>query len=246
MVGIKKIIEKNRENQVIVLDDAYQHRKVIPKVNILLMDYNKPIYEDNLLPYGRLRESANHSDRANIIIITKCPDDLKPIDRRVISKYVNLLPFQSIYFTNFKYKKLTPVFREGMSNKLADGQTEILLLTGIANPDSLIAHITENISNKLTHLNFPDHHNFSKRDIRKIIKTFEGIDSYNKIIVTTEKDSVRLQEIDWPDYIKASIYYLPIEVNFIFGDSEDFNNKIVHYVNEDTRNYKLHTTVGQF
>ena len=244
--GIEKIVATNRsDNQVVVLDDAYQHRSVNPLVNILLIDYNRPIFSDSILPYGRLRESAHNSNRANIILVTKCPEDLKPIDRNVFAKNVNKLPFQSIYFTNFKYKKLTPVFREGMSNVLADGQTEVLIITGIANPDTLLEHVRENISEKITHLQFPDHHNFSKKDIKKIIATFMSLGE-KKIIITTEKDSVRLIEIDWNDDIKASMYFLPIEVNFIYEDSQEFNNQILKYVAEDRTNYRLHTTVRQF
>lgn len=243
--GLEKIIGDEAANKVIVLDDAYQHRQVNPLINILLIDYNRPIYNDSILPYGRLRESAHNSNRANILVVTKCPDDLKPIDRNVFAKNVNKLPFQSIYFTKFVYNKLKPVFREGMQNVLADGNTEVLLITGIANPKTLIQHIKENISRKITHLQFPDHHNFKKKDIKKITSTFNNING-RKIIITTEKDSMRIKEIDWNDEIKASIYFLPIEVNFVYDDSQEFNNQILKYVAEDRTNYRLHTTVRQF
>ena len=242
--GIDNIIAEGNENQVIVLDDAYQHRSVTPRVNILLTDYSRPIFEDHLLPYGRLRESASRSNRANIIIVTKCPDDLKPIDRRVIAKHLNLLPFQSIFFTNYKYLGLKPVFANGEIPS-ANQDTNILLITGIANPENLINHIKNNISQKITHINFPDHHNFKKKDIAKITEKFVSLPS-NKIIITTEKDAVRLSELALNDEIKKVLCYIPVEINFIYDDSEDLNNQILKYVDENKTDYRLHTSVHQF
>ena len=242
--GIDNIIAEGNENQVIVLDDAYQHRSVTPRVNILLTDYNRPIFEDHLLPYGRLRESASKSNRANIIIVTKCPEDLKPIDRRVIAKHLNLLPFQSIFFTNYKYLGLKSVFGyEEIPNASKD--TNILLVTGIANPQSLINHITKNISEKITHIEFADHHNFKKKDISKITEKFLSLPS-DRIIITTEKDAVRLRELDLTDEIKKAICYIPVEINFIYDDAEELNIQILKHVDENKTDYRLHTTVHQF
>ena len=242
--GIDNILAEGNENQVIVLDDAYQHRSVTPRVNILLTDYNRPIFEDHLLPYGRLRESASKSNRANIIIVTKCPEDLKPIDRRVIAKHLNLLPFQSIFFTNYKYLGLKSVF--GFDNIPTVSQnTEILLVTGIANPQSLINHISQNISQKITHISYPDHHNFKKKDISKITEKFLSLPS-DRIIITTEKDAVRLRELTLADELKKAICYIPVEINFIYDDAEELNFQILKHVDENQTDYRLHTTVHQF
>lgn len=243
--GIKQIIKNDSERNVIVLDDAYQHRSVSPLINILLTDYNRPIYEDHILPYGRLRESAHNSNRANIIVVTKCPDTLKPIDRRVISKHINLLPFQSIFFTNFKYEEPKSVFIDSKSIFFCNRDTEILLITGIANPDTIIDYIKTNLSKKITHINFPDHHNFSDKDIKHIKEIFGNLTA-NKIIITTEKDAVRLNEISWPEQIQQAMFYLPISLNFVFNDDEEFNKQIIENVTKDKTNYQLHTTIRQF
>ncbi|MCQ2251878.1 MAG: tetraacyldisaccharide 4'-kinase [Bacteroidales bacterium] len=244
--GITDILREKADNQLVVLDDAYQHRSVHPRVNILLVDYNRPIFEDHIMPWGRLRESWKEAHRANIIIITKCPETLSPIERRVLSKHVDLLPSQSIYFTNFKYLPLRPVF-EGLADNMTVGpDTNILLLTGIANTDVLEEHIRKNLSEKITHIKFNDHHNFSKKDILKITEAFVDIDSDNKIIVTTEKDAMRLMELDFHEEIRKRMFLLPIEVNFVFDDSDNLKTQLLKYVAEDKGNYRLHTTVRQF
>ncbi|MCQ2974051.1 MAG: tetraacyldisaccharide 4'-kinase [Bacteroidales bacterium] len=242
--GIKNILKERNEKQVVILDDAYQHRRVTPRLSILLTDYNKPFYEDSMLPYGNLREPSSRYNRANIIIVTKCPDNLKPIDRRVISKHINLLPFQSIYFTNFKYLEIKPVFSEQTQTEI-NKDTEILLITGIANPTTLIQHIQNKYSQKITHIKFADHHNFSKRDINKITEKFVSL-SQNKVVITTEKDAVRLMEQNFEPTIKEKMYYIPIEINFVFDDADKLNSQIIKYVEENKTNYRLHTTVHQF
>lgn len=246
VVGIKNILREHNDNQVIVLDDAYQHRSVLPRVNILLVDYNRPIFEDHLLPWGNLRESWKQAHRANIIIITKCPANLSPIDRRVIAKHVDLLPSQSIYFTNFSYKPLCPVFDGQAMPCSVTEDTEILLITGIANTKVLEEYVQQNLSAKVTHIKYKDHHNFSKRDLMHITETFVEMKGDNKVIVATEKDAMRLMELDFHPELRKRMFYLPIEVNFIFNDKDNLKNQLLKYVAEDKGNYRLHTTVRQF
>lgn len=245
--GITRILRESKDdNQLIILDDAYQHRSVTPRVNILLVDYNRPIHTDHLLPYGRLRESMKGSARANIVIITKCPEDIKPVDRRILAKDINLLPFQSIYFTNFKYKPLTKVFADGSDDPVVTKDASILLVTGIASTNVLVSYIKKTYSENITHVEYQDHHNFKKKDIAEITKKFVDMPGDNKVIITTEKDSVRLSELDFHHELKKNMYYLPIEVNFIYDDAEELNNQLLDYVAKDKTNYRLHTTVRQF
>lgn len=245
--GIRRITEENKvENQMIILDDAYQHRKVSPAVNILLIDYNRPIFEDHFLPWGDLRESAKESSRANIVIVTKCPPDVKPIDRRVFAKHVGLLPSQSIFFTNFNYMPLKAVFGDQNDAPNITEATQILLVTGIANTKSIEDYVAKSLSKNITHIKYKDHHNFSKKDVAKISNAFAALPGDDKLIVATEKDAVRLNEMDFSPELKRRMYYLPIEVNFVFDDELELKNEILKYVTEDKRNYRLHTTVRQF
>jgi tetraacyldisaccharide 4'-kinase len=241
--GINKILKKKLDNQIIVLDDAYQHRKVTPLVNVLLVDYNRPVYEDHLLPFGRLRESSKGTSRAHIIIVTKCPEEIKPIEKNIIAKNMNRLPFQSVYFTNFKYSAPQKVFQEAADSPEITKDTEILLLTGIADTKVLEEYVKKNLSEKVTQLKFSDHHNFTKKDIQNIADTFLSLSS-NKILLTTEKDAVRLEEVAFDLEVRTKMYYLPIEVNFIFEeDAQKFNQQILKYVTENKTDYRLHTTV---
>jgi len=245
--GIRRIMEEDKaDNQMIILDDAYQHRSVSPAVNILLIDYNRPIFEDHLLPWGDLRESCKESSRANIVIVTKCPPDVKPIDRRVFAKHVGLLPSQSIFFTNFEYQPLKVVFEDGDSEPNVTAATQVLLVTGIANTKTIEDYVGTKLSKNITHIKYKDHHNFSKKDVAKISSSFGALAGGDKIIVTTEKDAMRLNEIDFSPEIRRRMYYLPIEVNFVFDDEHKLKNEILKYVTEDKRNYRLHTTVRQF
>lgn len=246
--GIKKIEKDSTDNSkvLVVLDDAFQHRKVTPCVNILLIDYNRQIFDDHLLPWGYLRESPKECARANIVIISKCPDDLKPIDRRVIAQHTHLLPSQAIFFTRFKYLQPKMIFENTFCMPEINNDTHILLITGIANADPLINYVKSEISNHLTHLSFGDHHNFSTTDISNIAKKFDGINSDNKVLLTTEKDAMRLRDINFADDLKKRMCYLPIEVNFVFNDKENLKELILKYVEGNKANYKLHTTVRQF
>ena len=247
-LGISQILKEQAGNQLIVLDDAYQHRSVVPRVNILLVDYNRPIFEDHLLPWGNLRESAKESHRANIVIVTKCPPDLKPIERRVISKHVDLLPSQSIYFTTFKYQPLRPVFQltdTGDGQPAISGDTSVLLITGIADTKVLEEYVQTTYSKKITHLKYNDHYKFKPKDIARIEQAFAAMPG-PKVIITTEKDAMRLNEMSFSTEAAQSMYYLPIEVSFVFDDQENLKNQLLKYVAEDQGNYRLHTTVRQF
>ncbi|MFC2152823.1 tetraacyldisaccharide 4'-kinase, partial [Bacteroidota bacterium] len=193
--GINNLTKLNKELDVILLDDAYQHRKVTANLSILLIDYSRPIDKDFILPFGDLREQAFEKKRANIIIITKSPKDLKPIDRRIIFNELKPYPFQHVFFTTFDYDDLQYVFKSVDNNSIEIQENpEVLLVTGIANPKLLREYIAENISKKIQVLEYSDHFDFKEPDFKKIEQRFKSIDSSNKIIITTEKDAMRLQK----------------------------------------------------
>ncbi|MEG1839326.1 MAG: tetraacyldisaccharide 4'-kinase, partial [Bacteroidaceae bacterium] len=240
--GIERLThdEQTSDVDVILLDDAFQHRYVRPGINILLVDYYRLICDDALLPAGRLREPEEGKSRANIVIITKCPSLIKPMDYRVISKRMELYPYQQLYFSCVKYKELTSVFETSPSNKTSlenlDKSTEVLLLTGIASPKQMQQDLEQYVTTIET-VAFGDHHNFKSEDMTLLRKRFEALKGKEKIIITTEKDAARLvqwKELD--DELKPFIYYLPIEIEFLQNQQDNFNQNIIGYVRKNKRN----------
>ena len=242
--GIEKILtqETAKIPDVILLDDAFQHRSVSPGLNILLIDYNRPINRDKILPAGRLRESHYEMRRANIIIFTKCPQEIQPITRRIIMKDVNLRPYQTLYFTTMVYGLPRPVFPELSITHpdLSKKAYSFLLVTGIANPEHLKIYLKK-FTDEIRDLQFSDHHNFKKSDIQQIEKLFLELETENKLIITTEKDSMRLRDVpDLPDFIKSHLYYIPLEIKFLGTEGKNFDEKITNYVRENKSNRELH------
>ena len=228
--------DETKDVDVVLLDDAYQHRYVKPGINILLIDYHRLIIYDRMLPAGRLREPSKGKGRADIVIVTKCPKDLKPMEYRVLTKALDLYPYQSLYFTTLEYGNLKPVF-EGDEKPLTDikNNESLLLLTGIASPKQMQIDLKK-YSKNITMMTFGDHHYFSAKDIRKINRKFEEMPSPKRII-TTEKDSVRLVECEGlSEEVKRNIFELPIHIKFMLEQGENFNSKILSYVQKNSRN----------
>jgi len=228
---------ETNDTDVILLDDAFQHRYVKPGINILLVDYHRLIIYDKLLPAGRLREPQSGKNRADIVIITKCPKDLKPMEFRVLTKAMNLYPYQSLYFTTIEYELLTPLFAKEKSTieKEALEDKHVMLITGIASPKQIIIDLKPHVK-EMTTLAFSDHHQFKSKDIMKINETFNAIKG-EKIIVTTEKDATRLEQLEGLcEEVKQNLYVLPIKVKFMINQEEEFNDKIIDYVRKNSRN----------
>ena len=227
--------ETSKDVDVVLLDDAFQHRYVKPGINILLVDYHRLIIYDKMLPAGRLREPLSGKNRADIVIITKCPKDLKPMEFRVLTKAMDLYPFQKLYFTSIDYDTPKGVFEEKQIelDKLQD--YHVLLLTGIASPKQM-EHDLKPMTKDITNLSFGDHHSFKGKDIDRINDTFESMPE-PRIIITTEKDAVRLRETDGLyEKVKSNMYELPIKVSFMLDQQDNFNEKIISYVRKNSRN----------
>jgi len=233
--------EATKDVDVILLDDAYQHRAVKPGINILLVDYHRLIIYDKLLPAGRLREPVEGKSRADIVIVTKCPRDLKPMEYRVLMKSMNLYAYQSLFFTSIKYE---PLRRMGGTDELpaqAEPRHNALLLTGIASPQQLIDDLTPRFKS-VRPMSFPDHHYFSRKDIARINEEFTAMES-PKLIVTTEKDAARLKGMEGlSDDVAHAIHVQPITVEFMENGKEYFDNKITSYVHKNSRNSILAKT----
>ena len=222
---------------VILLDDAFQHRYVEPGINILLVNYHRLTVYDKLLPAGRLREPKQGKTRADIVIITKCPNNLRPLEYRMLIKMMNLYPYQSLYFTSMEYGKMTQLFGEKERNlEDINKDEQIMLLTGIASPKQMLADLQKYTDAPITHLSFGDHHQFKPKDIRRINDTFAGMSS-PEMIITTEKDAARLLFVEGlSDEVREHLYILPIHVRFMLEQEEEFNNKIISYVRKNSRN----------
>ncbi len=228
-------IEDTKDIDVVVLDDAFQHRYITPGINILLVDYHRLIIYDELLPAGRLREPLTGKNRADIVIVTKCPTNLKPMEFRVITKAMNLYPYQKLYFTTLEYQNLVSINADKqlpLSQLTAD--MNILVLSGIASPQQMMIDL-KYYTQRIYPLTFSDHHPFKAKDIELIRHTYENMPS-PKIIITTEKDAVRLEHMDGlGDDVRSQMYVLPLEIKFLLDQNNMFNQNIIDYVRKNSR-----------
>jgi tetraacyldisaccharide 4'-kinase len=240
--GIKRLLQDIPDLDLILLDDAYQHRYVKPGINILLVDYNRPILKDYMLPYGLLRESASERYRADMIVFSKSPASISPIDKRVLLNNMELAANQTAYFTCIDYHEPQPLIAESSSitfEQISKGDYGIVLVAGIANPKPLIEKLEKHSTN-VRKLIYPDHHFFTHDDLKKMQDELQSLPCENKIIVTTEKDVARLKEFA-SIIVGADLwYYIPIKINFHPGEAELFNKHILHYVKNNNRNSILY------
>ncbi len=212
--------------QLIVLDDVFQHRRIKPSINILLTEYGHPYYNDHILPYGDLREFKNARFRANIVIVTKCPPVLNPVERHNIAHDLALQNYQKIFFSYLVYGR--PATLDGHATDIDLGRIDnVLAVTGIAHPDTFVAELRQRT--RTQHLAFADHHDFSTSDIARIRNAFESMPGTNKIILTTEKDAMRLHGKTG----NLPVYYLPITVAFHKEKDLDFDALIESTVREN-------------
>lgn len=236
--GIDRLLGEEKPS-VILLDDAYQHRHVKAGLNILLTDYNRPIWKDCLLPFGRLREDAKGVSRADIIIITKCRQIMSREEQEYCKTALRAKEDTPIFFSTMVYGKIVPVFPKKCTctAELSKG-TKVLLLTGIAKPEPLKAELLRREAD-VTLMQYADHHDFSKRELERVSATFEAMEG-KKMIITTEKDASRLVcRNDLPKNIVENIFALPIEVSFLNDEQKMFNQIILDYVTENSGNSRV-------
>ena len=238
--GIERLQQEDIQPpvQVIVLDDAFQHRYIKPDINIVLVNYYRPIFLDKLLPAGRLREPIQGKNRANIIIVTKCPKDLSLQEIRELEDGINPKMDQDLFFTTLTYGDLYTITNRKKKlalNHLSD-ESNILLLTGIASPVPMIEELSQ-YTQHIHPVTFSDHHSFNENDFRRIRKEFESLPASKRMIITTEKDAARLK--DHPlmtEELKSHCYVLPIKIEFLNKSESIFDKKIQDYVRKNTRN----------
>ena len=217
--------DKKAIPQLIILDDVFQHRAIKPSINILLTEYGHPYYKDHILPYGDLREFKKARFRANIVIVTKCPANLNPIEKHNILHDLHLLNYQKAFFSYLKYGILQTLDGKPVDIDLRRVDN-ILCVTGIAHPEPMLAELRRHT--KVQHIPFADHHDFTSGDIARIKDTFAALPGSNNIIVTTEKDAMRLHGLD-----DLPVHVLPIEVAFHKENDKDFDTLIESSVREN-------------
>lgn len=230
LVAIPQLLHDKPGTQVIILDDAFQHRTVKAGLNILLTDYKNLYTRDILLPAGDLRDSRKSADRAEIIVVTKCRHDLTTEERNLITKELDLKPAQSVFFTEILYTNPYHLFSKEVM-EIGPG-LELLLVCGIANPKPLKEFLNRHV-HSYDMLKYPDHHIFSIDDMEDMKKQFGEIASTNKIILTTEKDGVRLKKFE-NELQDLPIYVIPIEHSFMFNDADRFYNLVKNFVHSFT------------
>jgi tetraacyldisaccharide 4'-kinase len=247
--AIPKLLQQYWHVKTILLDDAFQHLAVEPYLNILLTDYERPFTRDLVLPAGMLREWPSGYQRADIIIVTKCPDTITKAEKAAWLKDLNPFDYQTVFFTKFGYKKIYPLSFQGNHWSLVDKSTlmptpnekqpkaneidiqlstnlDVVLLCAIARADYLLKYLKQTVRSVKT-MEFEDHRFFTNYDMAQTKKAFDELESKNKIIITTEKDMVRL--VQHNPYIQQNnlpIYILPIEVEFLFNEGYIFDEEL--------------------
>jgi len=221
------------DTQVVLLDDAFQHRKVKLGLSILLFDYNALFQKDWLLPMGNMREPISSKERADIILITKTPKLFSPMERRRVLSSFKINPKQHLFFSYLNYSNPVPLNsnQASLDAGSASTNTAVLALTGIANPTLFLNHISAKNYKNIIPFSFPDHHDFSEKDFQKIKKTFAEITAVHKIILTTEKDAMRLKYSKYHAMIEdLPIFYIPIEAEIHEQDKVKFDQLILKHV----------------
>lgn len=245
----KRAIEKLSKEvapipDLIIMDDGFQHRKVKPTFSVLLVDFHRQLHEDHLLPIGWLREQAHETRRASIIIITNTPVVITPIERRLIIKHINLYPYQQLFFTAVQYESPYDLFTmqpvKNPEEAISRDNLQILLFTGIANSQQYKTYLGSTYSKNLISIDFPDHHTYSLKDLQKIRTQFDSMPGTNKILVTTEKDAVRLINHAHLSILEGlPAFYIPISIKFVEQERK-LTRQILDYVRKNQRNSQLY------
>lgn len=242
VLGIQNILQKYPDVQIILLDDALQHRKIKADLNILLSEYQNPFFRENIFPLGNLRDLKSRSKKNDLLILSKTPENINDSElQKFLSETKNYFQ-KEVYFNSIEYENLYSF----NSNKTMDVYKELynyncILLTGIANPHPL-ARIIKEYAQFFYHLKFPDHYNFTQKEINLIAKMYSEWQSKNPntIIITTEKDLVRLKPFIHTQ-LNLPIFVAPIKIKFLNPSQQNFNQKIFDYVRSNSKNSKLYS-----
>lgn len=240
--GIKKLLEKHPNLDAILLDDGFQHRSVKPGLNILLTEYTDPFTQQSLLPAGKLREPISERKRADIIVVTKCPNVYSPIEFRRMTDSLKPYSHQELYLSYLAYKSPVKFDRntDKPEKKELSEELKVLLFTGIANPIPLKNQVMR-YCRELKSVHFPDHHFYTEKDLKKIQKEMESIPPANRMVLTTEKDVYRIAGSKLEEkFAQLPLYYLPVKVGVHQAPEQNtFDSKILDYVQKNRRNHEI-------
>lgn len=237
--AIKEVLAIDPDINLIVLDDAFQHRYVQPTLSIVVTECNRPYYNDHLLPYGRLRESKMAVNRADFVVVSKCPPTLKDIDYRLIAKSLNLFPCQELFFSRMLYQELVPIFPDQTrAVPYLDWMTEddyILAVAGIGNPRPFVRYL-KSFKPRVRVDVFSDHHKFTRRDMEHLLERFKTMRGSKRVLITTEKDAVRMAASPYfPPELRSVAYYLPIKLEFSSHSTAKFEDAIVRHLRQQNK-----------
>jgi tetraacyldisaccharide 4'-kinase len=224
--AIPQLLHDRPNTKVIVLDDAFQHRAIKAGFNIVLTDYSNPYWHDTYLPTGDLRDNPSSAKRADVIIVTKCPESLPLSKKQEIIKQINPSSHQKVFFTTIEYGQPYHIY-SGQAI-LLNKQLEVLLVCGIANPLPLKKHLEQHVESYFEK-NYDDHHIFSIDDWKEIVEKYNALDAQQKIILTTEKDAVRLEKFG-ELLNEIPLYVLPIRHRFLFDENAQFEKAVLDFV----------------
>ena len=228
------------DHDLIILDDAYQHRAVEPGFSVLLFDYNRLNETHLLLPAGNLREPFVGRYRADVFVVSKCPDNLSEQQKQAITARLKPLTYQQVFFSAIDYLPLQRFSGSKAEVMMPDKDTIVFLLTGIANAQPLLLYLRK-ITSHIVHHNYPDHHQFSLKNIAKLAQEFNNCTAAKKVIITTEKDAQRLREPELVPLINSlPVMVLPIGISFLNKGEAQFNKTIFNYVRQYTTHGSVH------
>lgn len=230
--AIPQLLHDRPDTDVIILDDAFQHRAITAGYNILLTDYSNLFTRDFYLPTGDLRDIKSRYKAAQVIVVTKCPADLSELQAQKINKEIRPYSGQSVYFATLGYNICYHIFSK--QPLVLNEAQEVIMVTGIANPAPLKKYVAANT--KAFHLlQYADHHIFSIDDIKEIVKKYEGIEQVQKLILTTEKDAVRLMKYE-KEYSYLPIYVIPVKHVFLYNGQQRFDEQLLNFIIENKKN----------
>lgn len=234
---VKAINELRRldpDINLIVMDDAFQHRYVKPSLAIVLTEHNHPLYKDHMLPYGRLRENLRGINRADIVVVTKCPETMKNLDYRLFIRDLKLFPYQQLFFSRYAYQGLVPLFPDQTASvpclDWMNSADSILAVAGIGNPRPFVRYLKSFMPRVRVNI-FNDHHNYTRRDMELLHERFSTMKGVNKVLITTEKDAVRMAANPYfPPELRSHAFYLPVKVEFSSHSDMLFEEAIARHL----------------
>lgn len=228
--GIRRIRQEHPEIDLVIMDDGFQHRHVDPKINIVMIDATRPIQYDRMLPAGNLRDLPSQLHRAHYFIVTKCPENMAPIDRRILRKVLIQIAYQRVYFTRFESFRPQPLFPDEVEGGLCYGQ-QVVAMSGIGNPGPFVEGLRPNYK-VVADLRFDDHHVYRVKDMNVIGNLLQK--HPDAAVIMTEKDAVKLTNPEKiPAEIRKKMYFLPINISFIEDSETDFLQKLECDVREN-------------